>query len=221
MTLAHCVWARPDELELLAERGVIISVNTSSNLHLHSGIAPVRRMIEKGCRIALGIDSKALDDDDDSLRELRLSYLLHAGSGFDLVRTRREALQAAVRYGRYAVTNIDEDVFLEPGASADMLLLDWAALENDGLRDDIEPINIVFSRATARHIDELVVGGRAVVKNGRVLGIDLPAIREEILAQMRSGLAANSALLSAMSALEKAIASHYLSDPRLSEPPCC
>src|SRR4051812_39209168 len=38
LTLAHCAWARPDELELIAERGATISVNTSSNLHLRSGI---------------------------------------------------------------------------------------------------------------------------------------------------------------------------------------
>ena len=72
LTLAHCVWARPDELELLAERGVTIAMNTSSNLHLRSGIAPVPRMVEAGCRIALGLDGSALDDDDDALRELRL-----------------------------------------------------------------------------------------------------------------------------------------------------
>jgi cytosine/adenosine deaminase-related metal-dependent hydrolase len=33
LTLAHCVWARPKDLELLAERGVTLSVNNSSNLH--------------------------------------------------------------------------------------------------------------------------------------------------------------------------------------------
>ncbi len=81
LTLAHCVWARPDELELLAARGVTIAVNTSSNLHLRSGIAPVARMVETGCRIALGIDGGALDDDDDALRELRLLHLLHVGIG--------------------------------------------------------------------------------------------------------------------------------------------
>ncbi len=45
LTLAHCVWARPDELSLLAERGVTIAVNTSSNLYLKSGIAPVADML--------------------------------------------------------------------------------------------------------------------------------------------------------------------------------
>ena len=65
LSLAHCVWARPDELELLAERGVTLVNNNSSNLHLRSGMAPVARMVERGCRVALGIDGSALDEDDD------------------------------------------------------------------------------------------------------------------------------------------------------------
>ena len=144
LTLAHCVWATPEELELLAERGVTISVNTSSNLHLHSGLAPMRLMKERGCSLALGIDSKALDDDDDALRELRLSYLLHAGTGFDLAMTRQQALHAAVSNGRFAVTNVRDGGLIEAGSAADMLLLDWAALDNDGLREDVEPINMLF-----------------------------------------------------------------------------
>jgi cytosine/adenosine deaminase-related metal-dependent hydrolase len=216
LTLAHCVWARPDELELLAERGVTIAVNTSSNLHLHSGVAPVLQMHKAGCRVALGIDSKALDDDDDSLRELRLSYLLHAGTGFDLAVTRHQALQSSVGNGRFAVTNVGDGGLIEAGSAADMLLLDWAALDDDGLRDDVDPINMLFSRATARHIRELIVGGRTVVSNGQVPGIDLPAVRREVLAQMRSGMAANGTLVAALSALEQVLARHYLA-----EVPCC
>jgi cytosine/adenosine deaminase-related metal-dependent hydrolase len=216
LTLAHCVWARPDELELLAERGVIISLNTSSNLHLHSGIAPAIKMKECGCSVALGIDSKALDDDDDALRELRLSYLLHAGSGFDLAATRQQALQAAVSHGRFAVTNVNDDGLIGAGSAADMLLLDWAALDDDGLLEDIDPINMLFSRATARHIRELIVGGKTIIRDGRVSGVDLPAIRQELLSRTRSGMAENPAFLAALSALDQAVARHYLSDP-----PCC
>jgi cytosine/adenosine deaminase-related metal-dependent hydrolase len=215
LTLAHCVWARPDELELLAERGVTISVNTSSNLHLHSGIAPVQQMKKAGCNIALGIDGKAFDDDDDSLRELRLSYFLHAGTGFDFS-NRLEMLQSAVRNGRFAVTNIEDSGALESGAAADLLLLDWAALDDDALRDDIDPVNMLFSRATARHIRELIVDGRSVVRDRQVLGIDLPAARKEVLAQMRAGMVANPTFAAAMTALDHAIAGHYGA-----EAPCC
>ena len=41
LSLANCVGARPEELELLAERGVTILISNSSNLHPSSGIAPV------------------------------------------------------------------------------------------------------------------------------------------------------------------------------------
>jgi cytosine/adenosine deaminase-related metal-dependent hydrolase len=216
LTLAHCVWATSGELELLAERGVTIAVNTSSNLHLHSGIAPVTMMRERGCSVALGIDSKALDDDDDALRELRLSYLLHAGTGFDRTITRQQAVRTAVSNGRFAVTNVNDGGLIEAGSAADMLLLDWAALDNDGLREDLEPIDMLFSRATARHIRELIVGGRTIVKDGRISGVDLGAIRHEVLSQMRSGMADNAALISALSALEDAIARHYLAESH-----CC
>jgi 5-methylthioadenosine/S-adenosylhomocysteine deaminase len=216
LTLAHCVWATSLELELLAERGVTIAVNTSSNLHLHSGIAPVMMMKERGCSITLGIDSKAFDDDDDSLRELRLAYLLHAGTGFDRPITRHEAVHAAVSNGRFAVTNVRDSGLIKAGAAADMLLLDWAALDDDGVRDDLEPINVLFSRATARHIRELIIAGLTIVRDGRVMGVDLPAIRHEVLSQMRSGMAKNGALISAMSALDQAIVRHYLPDS-----PCC
>src|SRR5476649_2042441 len=74
LTLAHCTWARPDELELIAERGATISVNTSSNLHLRSGIAPLKEMVKRGCRVALGLDGATFDEDDDALREMRLAH---------------------------------------------------------------------------------------------------------------------------------------------------
>ena len=102
------------------------------------------------------------------------------------------------------------------GAVADMLLLDWAALDDDGIRQDIDPLHILFSRATAKHIRELIVGGRSIVRDGRVLGIDLPAVRQEVLAQVRSSMAGNQTLLAALSALEQAITRHYLP-----EAPCC
>jgi cytosine/adenosine deaminase-related metal-dependent hydrolase len=216
LTLAHCVWANSEELALLAERGVTISVNTSSNLHLYSGIAPRTTMIERGCTVALGIDGKAFDDDDDALRELRLAYYLHAGTGFDRTISREQAVQTAVSNGRFAVTNVRDSGLIEAGAAADMLLLDWAVLNNEGIREDINPYDLLFSRATARHIRELIVGGRTIVKEGHVLGIDRPAIRHEVLSQMRSGMAKNATLISALSALDEAIARHYVSDSH-----CC
>ncbi len=212
LTLAHCVWARPDELALLAERGVTIAVNASSNLHLRSGIAPVGGMIEAGCRIALGIDGSALDDDNNALRELRLLHLLHVGNGFGVAVNREQLLRAAFANGRLSVTNVGGDGAIRPGAPADLLLLDWNSIDDDRLRDDFDARQLLLTRAHAGHIRELIVGGRTVVKDGAVTGVDAAAARTELRALMRAGMRDKAAIAAALPALEAAIAKHF--EPR-------
>jgi cytosine/adenosine deaminase-related metal-dependent hydrolase len=212
LSLAHCVWTRPDELELLAERGVTIVVNNSSNLHLRSGMAPVARMLERGCRVAFGVDGNALDEDDDALREVRLAHLLHAGTGFRPAMSREQLLRIAFANGRLSVTNKDDGGSIAAGAPADLLLLDWAALDDDRLREDIDPLDLLFARATSRHIRELIVDGRTVVKDGAVTGVDLPAARAEVLARMRAGMRDDAALAAALPALERSVAMHFEPD---------
>lgn len=73
LTLAHMVWVAPDDLPLLAERGVGVAHNPSSNLRLRSGIAPPRAMLTAGVQVGIGLDGQALNDDQDMLRELRLA----------------------------------------------------------------------------------------------------------------------------------------------------
>ncbi len=206
LTLAHCVWARPDELELLAARGVTISTNSSSNLKLRSGVAPAAKMLSCGCRVAMGIDGGALDDDDDMLRELRLTHLLHLGSGFTPKVSESDMLSVAAQTGRFSVTNSAAGGIIEPGAPADLLLLDYDALDDDHLRDDIDPVDLVFARATARHMSELIVAGRTIVRDRRVLGIDLEAARLEVMLRMREGQPAMAPFAAALSQLDRAIA---------------
>ncbi len=213
LTLAHCTYARPDELDLLAERGVTISVNTSSNLGIRSGIAPLAQIKNSGCRVALGIDGLAFDEDDDSLREMRLAHLLHGGRGFEVDVSRDDILTMVCRNGRFSVLNRDDGGAIVAGAPADILLLDWARVDDDRLQADLDPRDLLFSRVTADHIEELIVGGRTIVKNGRVACIDYPALREELLARFRSLIGGNAKLGAALKEMEQAIATNFGDTP--------
>jgi cytosine/adenosine deaminase-related metal-dependent hydrolase len=214
LTLAHCVWTRPDEIELLAARGVTVASNHSSNLHLHSGVAPIATMLGKGLRVALGIDAMAFDEDDDALREMRVVRLLQAGTGFDVKVDNNDVLQMAFGNGHLSVMNKARDGALTAGAPADLLLLDWSRIDDEKLRADLDPVELLLGRATASHIDELIVAGRTVVKAGKVVGADYEAARREVLAQMRAGLAKDT-LAAAMMALDGVIEQHY------DTAPCC
>ena len=216
LTLAHCTWARPDELELIAERGATISVNTSSNLHLRSGIAPLKEMVKRGCRVALGLDGSTFDEDDDALREMRLAHLLHQGIAFTTDVDRPAMLRMAFQTGRLSITNRDDGGTLAAGEPADILVLDWDAVDAERLRADLDPCDLLFARTTMRHIHELIVAGRSVVREGRVLGIDYPAVRDELLARLRAMMGQSVPLAAALRELERAVAAHYQADA-----PCC
>ncbi len=195
LTLAHCAWARPDELALLAERGVTIAVNTSSNLGLKSGIAPVPEMLRQGCRVAMGLDGMAFSEDDDALHEMRLAFALHRGWGFEHGMSRTQLWDFAAQNGRRSVRGAAVDAQaprggrLAAGAAADLLVLDWEALDEDPLFGDVDPLDLLLARALGRHIVQVVASGRTVVRGGHVTGVDEPALKAELLARTRAALA--------------------------------
>ena len=94
LTVAHGVWLRAEECELLAARDVTVSVNTSSNLRLGSGIAPVALFKSKGLAWAMGLDGMTFDDDEDGLRELRLLWYSQQGTGLTSTISRSELCDA-------------------------------------------------------------------------------------------------------------------------------
>lgn len=194
LTLAHCTWARADELALLAERGVTIAVNTSSNLGLKSGIAPVPEMLRQGCRVAMGLDGMAFNEDDDALHEMRLAFALHRGWGFDSGLSPAQLWAFAAQNGRRSVRGAAAEAtpggVLRPGAAADLLVLDWNALDDDPLFDDTDPLDLLLARGRGLHIQDVVAAECTVVRNGVVTGIDEPALRAELLARTRAALAA-------------------------------
>jgi cytosine/adenosine deaminase-related metal-dependent hydrolase len=209
LTLAHCTWARTAELELIAARGATIAVNTSSNLGIRSGVAPVAAMIATGCRVALGLDGLALDEDDDALRELRLACVLHGGTGFGVDVDRSAVLAMAFANGRRAVLNSDDDNALVAGCPADVLVLDWDRVDDDRLAPNLDPCDLLFSRATAEHVDELIVAGKPIVRRGHVLGIDLPALKSELLDRLRAGIAQNATLPATLATLAHHVAATF------------
>jgi cytosine/adenosine deaminase-related metal-dependent hydrolase len=94
------------------------------------------------------------------------------------------------------------------GAPADFLVLDLDRLDPDHIMD-VDPLDYVFARATARHIAEVVVAGRTIVEDGRVTGIDLDAVHADLRAQYRKGMPDRAPFLAAWSDIEPAAATYF------------
>jgi cytosine/adenosine deaminase-related metal-dependent hydrolase len=186
LTVAHAVWLRADECALLAKRGVTASINLSSNLRLRSGLPPVGALVGARTPIALGLDGMSLDDDQDMLRELRL---VHHGFAWRAMGQARidpaMILDSAMRIGRRTILGDDEGGRIAPGAPADLLALDFAALACDDVTGAPDAIALLLGRAQRRHVVRLIIGGREIVADGRCRTVDLPALESSLIEQAR------------------------------------
>jgi cytosine/adenosine deaminase-related metal-dependent hydrolase len=206
LTLAHCIHTRPDELDMIAESGATIVTNFSSNLHLHSGLAPIADAHRRGCRIAVGIDGVALDEDDDAIREMRLVQMAHDGLGFDRTWGRAEFLALAIRNGRRSI-GAPSPGTLAAGEAADFVTLDIGQLDRDAIMP-VDPIDMLFARGNSSCIRDVVVDGRTISRDGKPTGVDLEAMETELRGLYRKSVPQFKAFERAWAPFESAV-SHW------------
>jgi 8-oxoguanine deaminase len=172
--LAHCVHLSDEEIALFGETTTGVAHCPSSNFRLGSGIAPVRKMLEAGVPVGLGVDGSASNDTSNMLAEVRQALLAHRlGADPSAWVTAEEALWMATRGGARCLGR--EDVgSLEPGKAADLILVDTRRLSYAGAGGDILAA-LVFS-PWPEPVDTVMVNGRLVVEGGRLVGVDVEAL---------------------------------------------
>ena len=77
IVLAHAVWVTEQDLKIMAERKVSVTSHPSCNLGMRNGITPVYFMLKQGINVAIGMDDKTINDDEDIIMELRMMHKMH------------------------------------------------------------------------------------------------------------------------------------------------
>lgn len=205
LAVAHGVQLRPDELELLAERGVQLVSNPTANLRLRSGVAPIASAAERGGpAFAIGLDGTGLDDDQDLWREMRLLYLLHGGRSLTRQLTARNLFDAAIRVGGQVIN---------ARSAKDYTIIDYQGLTADSLFDDVDETEVLLTRMSARYAKGLVVAGREVMREGELTDVDFDAALSELLAQARADLPRLEKQRPLVNALSAATRAYYATWP--------
>jgi 8-oxoguanine deaminase len=169
---AHCVCLDRGEIELFARTGTGVAHCPTSNMRLASGIAPVRRLLDAGVKIGLGVDGSASNDAANLLSEARQAMLLQRVLGGAAGMTAREALRIATRGGA-SVLGRDDIGALAPGMAADFAAFDLTAIALAGA--DWDPLaSLVFCAPLAAAYT--VVQGRCVVRQGRIATLDMAPV---------------------------------------------
>lgn len=171
---AHCVQLDDAGIDLFARTGTGVAHCPCSNMRLASGIAPIRKMRDRGVCVGLGVDGSASNDGGNMLGEVRQALLL-ARVGFGpAAMTAREALEIAT-LGGARVLNRDDIGALAPGMAADFVAFDLSGVGFAGALHD--PVAALVFCAPERAALS-VVNGKVVVRDGQLASLDLPLVIE-------------------------------------------
>jgi len=173
---AHVVWPTAAEIQTLERLKVGVVHNPQSNMKLAAGVAPVPRMLAGGVRLGLGTDGAASNNDLNMWEEMDTAAKLHkVFSGDPKVITAQEAFELATIRGAQAL-HLDREIgSLEVGKRADLVILE---------RDDLHQIPVygVYSdlvyATKAADVLTVVINGRTVMRERKLLTLDEPAIKE-------------------------------------------
>lgn len=194
-TLGHSVWLSDEDIALLAQREAGTSHHPSCNLLMRNGISPICKMLRAGVRVAIGIDDKSLNDDDDILFELRLASALSRISGFDFA---TDVALAPHQIWALGTVNAARALgfqgrigILAPRMRADLIVLDGPALHDDPWISSSVPVStVVLNRGSRHHVTDVIVNGQVVIRDKKFCTIDVEALFQEVRAYMRSTCAA-------------------------------
>ena len=164
---AHCVKLDGQEIDLFARSKTGVAHCPCSNCRLGSGIAPVRAMRDAGVRVGLGVDGSASNDAGNLAAEARQAMLLQRVTRGADAMSAREALWIATRGGA-EVLGRDDCGQIAVGKRADLALWDVSGLESAGSWD---PAALLL--AGPQRVRYLLVEGRLVVEDGRIVSFDL------------------------------------------------
>ncbi len=182
---AHCVKLDAEGISLFAATRTGVAHCPCSNMRLASGIAPIRKMLDAGVPVGLGVDGSASNDAAHMVNEARQALLL-ARVGRSLSpfgcdqgpaeMTTRDVLNIATRGGAEVLGRSDIG-HLAPGMCADLAIFD---LRTPGFAGGAvhDPVGSLMLCASAQAAFT-VVNGRVVVRDGRLATVELEPLLEQ------------------------------------------
>ena len=175
---AHGVHLTPEDIQILAERGVAVAHNPECNMKLASGVAPIPELLAAGVNIGLGTDGVASNNDLDLFDEMNTAAILHKLNSNDpTVLDARTVVEIATIGGARALGMQNEIGSLEPGKKADMIILDL-------MQPHAHPLYNIYSLLVysikGADVESTIIDGKFVMRDRKLLFMDEDGLYEKI-----------------------------------------
>lgn len=174
---AHCIWLTEKEIAVIRKQGVKPVHNPVSNMKTASGVAPVPEMLAAGIPVSLGTDGAASNNSLDMFSEMKFAALLSKAHKLDPTALPAQVvLEMATINGAITLGLQDKIGSLEVGKKADIVMVDMKKPHLAPLHNVIS--HLVYS-AVGGDVDTVVVDGKVLMRERRVLTLDEVKVLEE------------------------------------------
>ncbi|MBA4423120.1 MAG: amidohydrolase [Syntrophus sp. (in: bacteria)] len=175
---AHCIWLEEDELDLLAQSGVKVAHNPESNMKLGAGVARVPEMLRLGIEVGLGTDGCASNNNLDLFGEMGMCAKLHKVFSSDpTVMKAEKVVEMATLGGARVLGMADRIGSISPGKCADIILVN---MNKPHLTPLYHPFSHLVYAASGADVLTSIIGGQVVMRNRRLLTIDLNEVMDGV-----------------------------------------
>ena len=180
-TVAHGVWLDGDDMKRLGDRGASVAHNPGSNMRLGSGLANVRGMLDARINVGIGTDGASCADNQNVYEAMRLASMASKVQGPDWQRWlgTDEALHAATEGSARALGMQKQIGKIAPGYKADIVFLDLHHVNWIPMND---PVNQLVHTEDGTGVHSVMIGGRMVVEDRKLLTVDLPKLAAQAAA---------------------------------------
>jgi guanine deaminase len=177
-TVAHGVWLDGDDVKRLGDRGASVAHNPGSNMRLGNGLADVRAMLDAKVNVGIGTDGASCSDNQNMYESMRLASFISKVQGPDWQNwlSTDEALTAATEGSAQAMGFEGKLGRIAPGYKADIVFMDLGHVNWIPMND---PVNQLVHTEDGTAVHSVMIGGRMIVENRKLLTVDLARLAEK------------------------------------------
>ena len=176
--LAHSVWMRDDEIDLLAETGTNVILNPVGNLKTRSGVPPIRSFIDAGVPTAIGCDNCSCGDAQN------MFHTMKAFAGLAAVTNPEPGPPTAADTIFYAtcggarVLGLENDIgALRPGMKADISIINPSTPQYIPLNSVAR--QTVFAES-GESVETVIIDGQVILDDRMATKISEQDLYEEV-----------------------------------------